>query len=132
MSEAISVELAAGHSFDVGCYLEGARGWRNSGHLVELAANLSKQLGDGGFVLSADDRRIVNAFLNGALVQLKTVDGHIDVFDHVVDLADTALDYLNSLAVAAAERGGPECSWQWVDGELFFQHTDWYGDARDA
>lgn len=104
-----------------GCWLEGSRGWRASGHLVEIAES-------HGMRLSKDDRAILAAYLDSAdSITLST--GEVldagSIAGAVIDqgeLTDRAEQWLND---KVAPKGW---AFGWHDGEFFFWPDSVWGE----
>lgn len=96
-----------------GCWIEGSRGWRGTGYLVQIAEEY-------GMRLSKDDREIVTSYMQSAdsvtLSTGETLDA-TEISGAVIDqgeLADRAEQWLND---KVAPKGW---AFGWVDGEFFF------------
>jgi hypothetical protein len=105
---------------DDGCWLEGSRGWRISGDMVERA-------GLHGFRLDANDRKVLEAFDESAdVVYLddgSDRENYVYAGDYVSgqgNLADTALDWMNANVAPEGYRFG------WHDGEFFLASDEWW------
>jgi hypothetical protein len=102
------VKLTNGAEYNYGCMLEGARGWRASGALVEIAAG-------EGMALTCHARRALVLYDAARSVN---PEGY-DVTDYVHDLAEEAETYLNGLVPEDVSAG-----FFWEDGEFFFRPYD--------
>ena len=87
-----------------GCWLDGHRGWRI---IADLITDVAVPL---GFRITDADRE--------AIVLFRDWPGD-DSGEHVADLADVALDWLND------NRRPDNTLWLWHDGELFL--SAWCG-----
>jgi hypothetical protein len=101
-------EIAKASPLEIGCWIDGWRGWRASARLVEIARGR-------GMAISDEDWKAVVVYQSG--------EGSADDAEVVSELADKAEGWLNEHVAPEGHRFG------WQDGEFFLWTDDEWADG---